>query len=103
MRMVILLSPMILMAGSLGSAEEKRLDSLGDPLPKDAVQRLGTLRMKTSLRDLCYLPDGRAVSLAGSYVYVWDLAKGKVQERLKVSDGRVMSVVCRPGPFIRKS
>jgi len=92
----ILLSLLVLMSTGLVSAGEPKYDLLGDPLPGGVVQRLGTTRMRTSLRDFCYLPDGRAVVVSGGYAHIWDLAAGRVQESTKVSDAYVMSVVCHP-------
>ena len=72
-------------------------DRFGAPLPDDAVQRLGTLRLRYTggIGDLCYLPDGRAAIAVGDSVEIWDLAEGKLQATHQVCDASVRSVVPR--------
>ena len=70
-------------------------DRLGDPLPKGAVQRLGTARMRGSLSDLCYLPDGRGVFAVGGRVEIWNLAEGKLQATHPVCKSGIVSVAAR--------
>ena len=53
-------------------------DRYGDPLPEGATQRLGTTRMRGSISDLCYLPDGRGVFATGARIQIWNLAKGEL-------------------------
>ena len=71
------------------------VDSLGDPLPTGATQRLGTLRMRCHAKDLAYLPDGRGVVITSGYVDIWDLAKGEQQSHTHVSRQHLMSVDVR--------
>ncbi|MFL5340521.1 MAG: sigma-70 family RNA polymerase sigma factor [Gemmataceae bacterium] len=57
-----------------------RLDAAGDPLPADAVFRLGTLRWRHehTISSLTFLPDGRLIS--GGWdktVRMWDPATGR--------------------------
>jgi len=68
-------------------------DRLGDPLPDGALQRLGTMRMRSGVSDLCYLPDGRGLFAVGGRVEIWDLAEGRLQTRHQVSNSSIVSVV----------
>ena len=68
-------------------------DALGDPLPEGAVQRLGTARMRFSVSDLCYLPDGRGVFAKGSNIEIWNLATGESQATHRVAGSSIRSVV----------
>ncbi len=71
-------------------------DSLGDPLPQGAIQRLGTLKMRYgSVGGLTYLPDGRGVVLSGGGVDIWDLATGAVVSSTQVAATTLTSVELR--------
>src|SRR5260370_15812527 len=65
-------------------------DRYGDPLPKGAVARLGTLRWRHILRDgsgfatLTLSPDGKQVASQGDVgLRVWDAATGKPLDWLR--------------------
>jgi len=65
-------------------AEEKqtaRLDRFGDPLPEDAVARLGTVRFRHGgkVLNIAYSPDGQVVASSGrdNMIRIWDAATGK--------------------------
>lgn len=62
-------------------------DSLGDPLPEGALQRLGTLRMRyaTTVAGICYLSDSRCAVAAGREVEIWDLSAGQLVSRHTVA------------------
>jgi WD40 repeat protein len=61
-------------------------DLLGDDLPKGAIQRLGSLRMRYgSVSDLGYLPDGRVVVASGNGIDVWDMSIGERLARHRIS------------------
>jgi RNA polymerase sigma factor (sigma-70 family) len=66
-----------------GSAEQPRLDHLGDPLPPGAVARLGSLRLYVGEKwgDVVILsPDGKlvvATSRHGGHNRLWDAVTGK--------------------------
>ena len=92
----VLLLVVLWTASAGGLFADTPCDPLGDPLPKGAVQRLGTRRMKTSVRDLAYLPDGRGVTITSKHVEFWDLAQGKLQESIRVSDAVLTSMTRHP-------
>lgn len=79
-----------------GVALAAAVDSLGDPLPDNAVQRLGTLRLRYGgVGGLAYLQDNRAAILTGSSVDIWDLLQGRRLSRSKVSDTALISAQLR--------
>lgn len=61
--------------------EEKNQDQFGDPLPKGAVARLGTLRLRTGggNNTIAFHPNGKALVSSGSdnSLRLWDLTTGK--------------------------
>jgi WD40 repeat protein len=88
---------LLLVASGITAAQEA-VDAMGDPLPAEALQRLGTLRMRGSFSSIGYLPDGRGVVSTGNSVQVWDLAHGKRDSTHQVSSGSVASMkVSRDG------
>jgi RNA polymerase sigma factor (sigma-70 family) len=61
------------------AAKAARVDPFGDPLPADAVARLGTVRFNhgDGLRVVRYLPDGNSlVSVGNGWARVWDVETG---------------------------
>jgi RNA polymerase sigma factor (sigma-70 family) len=61
--------------GSGGVRE--RIDPCGDPLPPEALSRLGTLRFRTGGRLVAVTPDGKTLVTHGAEVRAMDLASGK--------------------------
>ena len=59
----------------------KAIDRHGDPLPEDAIVRLGTIRLRHpgAIRSLALSPDGKRVASAGGKaVYLWSVATGEL-------------------------
>ena len=61
--------------------ERTRKDVYGDPLPTEAIARLGTTRLRhgASPRALAFAPDGQSLASAGidAVVHIWETATGK--------------------------
>jgi RNA polymerase sigma factor (sigma-70 family) len=71
-------------------APRPRLDRHGDPLPPDALARLGTLRFRlgTHLRGMGLSPNGKtAISVGLDQTAFWDLTTGKVLRRIDAKQG----------------
>lgn len=72
---------------SRADAPAERVDASGDPLPADAIRRIGSLRFRHGglVRTLLPCPDGKTLissDVAGSRtVCVWDLASGRLLRR----------------------
>jgi WD40 repeat protein len=71
-------------AGPMAAADPRlpRTDSFGDPLPKGAVARLGTLRWKGSegMKALAFSPDGKflAAACGDDKLRVWSYPEGRL-------------------------
>lgn len=85
------------LAVPLGAAGLGAVDRYGDPLPKGALQRLGTLRLRFpgGIGDVCYLPDGRVAIALGPNIEIWDMAKGERQSSHRVAEASLTSVQSR--------
>jgi RNA polymerase sigma factor (sigma-70 family) len=69
-------------------AAKPRVDLHGDPLPKGAVSRLGTVRFNHGgrLNSLFFMPDGKTIVSEGTgRIRLWDAASGK--ELREISTG----------------
>jgi RNA polymerase sigma factor (sigma-70 family) len=67
-----------------------RTDTLGDPLPKGAIARLGTVRLRhgDNIMMVRFTPDGKhLVSQGGDGVRVWDAVSGKELRHLPALGG----------------
>jgi RNA polymerase sigma factor (sigma-70 family) len=65
--------------------EKPLVDLFGDPLPRGAIARLGTVRFRKALKNgvsggVSFMPDGRTIAVAdgGNAVLLWDRATGKI-------------------------
>ena len=57
--------------------EEPKLDNYGDPLPRGAVQRLGTIRFQ-AVGGFDWMPDGKSlVAVCDGRIWFWDIADGR--------------------------
>ncbi|HEY7428077.1 MAG TPA: sigma-70 family RNA polymerase sigma factor, partial [Gemmataceae bacterium] len=67
-------------APTVSEKPQVRRDQAGDPLPPEALSRLGTLRFRHGgpIQTLAFGPDGKTlVSDGGGGIHVWDAANGK--------------------------
>jgi WD40 repeat protein len=75
-----------------GAEEPERRDQYGDPLPKDALVRLGTIRFRVEgyISSIAFSPDGKLLAAGDSegLVYLWESATGKLIRRLDASEPR---------------
>ncbi len=63
-------------------AAEPKLDLLGDPLPEQAMLRLGTERLRVQY-GFCWMPDGNSlVTAADGRVWFWTIANGRLLKSL---------------------
>src|SRR5262245_55017857 len=81
-------------------AAEPQVDALGDPLPPDAILRLGTARFShgTAIEATVVTPDGKTVVVAGgSVLRAWDAATGRL--RFAATDVRLPHAAV-PGAYL---
>lgn len=65
-------------------------DLYGDPLPEQAILRLGTVRFhhQSFVRDVAFSPDGRTLASSGGNqdtdIALWEMPSGRLRRRLRV-------------------
>ncbi|OWK36054.1 sigma-70 family RNA polymerase sigma factor [Fimbriiglobus ruber] len=77
------------------NAAPAHVDAFGDPLPAEALARLGTIRFRHRLHAyaIAFSPDGRHVASAGmgTTVHIWETATGKEHLRFD-ADARIPGI-----------
>lgn len=85
---VLLLLPALVLPSEPPGAP--RMDAFGDPLPPDALFRLGTTRLRhpTKIHSLTFSPDGRTLASGDieGRVRLWDVASGKLRLELPAEE-----------------
>ncbi len=65
--------------------QQPRVDAFGDPLPKHAIARIGTVRFRqpSDILSVAFSPDGKLLATGGDdCTRLWDATTGKVVRRL---------------------
>ncbi|HZV07471.1 MAG TPA: sigma-70 family RNA polymerase sigma factor [Gemmataceae bacterium] len=86
------------------------IDQAGDPLPAEAISRLGTIRFRHggAISSIVFTPDGKSLVSCGIWdgIRIWDTASGKQIRRLAIEtagdrplsvspDGKLMAILVR--------
>src|SRR5437879_5767832 len=65
--------------------KKERTDQHGDPLPRGAIARLGTVRFRpgSSVHSVAFAPNGKLLASGGGdgFIHFWDPATGKQLRR----------------------
>src|SRR5262245_24429307 len=86
-------------------AKSSRLDRYGDPLPAEALSRLGSMRFRhgSFITSLTFTPDGKQlISQSGDALRIWDAATGRElgHETVEPDDGIIAAFVTRDGKTV---
>jgi RNA polymerase sigma factor (sigma-70 family) len=83
-----------------GKKEKPAIDSAGDPLPRGALDRLGTARLRhgAAARCVAYSSDGKLLVSGGAdwLIRIWDPVSGKELRRLANPSGPLLSLAISP-------
>ncbi|MBY0526924.1 MAG: WD40 repeat domain-containing protein, partial [Gemmataceae bacterium] len=88
------------------AAEKARTDAHGDPLPKHARLRLGTVRFRQggTIDTVLFLPDGKTIITDGnngaSVSRFWDAATGKERYSIPTVVGQTVSIISPDGQLV---
>jgi len=87
----------ILVATGVGARTDTKTDSLGDPLPLGAIQRLGSTRMTYPAMAVpfCYLSDDRALVANSNQLEIVDLSLGKSLIHYRVGSAAIKSMAVK--------
>src|SRR5262245_55999481 len=84
-----------------GGEPPVRADRFGDPLPKDALVRVGAMRFRVEAyaQSAAYSPDGKWLAAGDSagLVYLWEAATGKVIRRIDARERSPVAFFSRDG------
>ncbi len=76
--------------------KQLRTDLFGDPLPPDAITRMGTVRLRheSGVNSVAFSPDGKTLASASDdkTIRLWEAASGKEIRQLRGHQDRVQSV-----------
>src|SRR5262245_47178340 len=78
-----------------GAAPPAPADAFGDPLPRGAAARLGSLRWRANPVGLAWSPDRKLIATADGYRHtlrLWDAANGRVLRTFHGHRGMVRGV-----------
>lgn len=80
------------------AAREAKKDLYGDPLPKGAIMRLGTLQRRAVGARLAVSSDGQSiVGVRGrKYLHIWDAATGKIRQTRELPGEDIANLMLSP-------
>jgi len=91
---------LLFLSSATALAQRSRLDQHGDPLPRGALARFGTLRLRhtDTVQSLALSPDGKTIASgsADHTIALWHSASGKLLRRLKFHSEDVTALAFSP-------
>jgi WD40 repeat protein len=92
----LLLFPSLFTYILLAADKPVGVDQYGDPLPPDALARLGTVRFRqgTQIHSLAYSPDGKVIASGGNdgRIVLWDAQSGKMNREFQATSANVATL-----------